>query len=504
MEAKVIVTAGTTPNLQSEMEQATARANTAADNANTAAENANLAVDRITNLESPYVENMASYGVEWRTDQSAPKVTRIGSAYLHKTLPIQSRIRGCLLDDNGQVVKYLNPLDWTHEVRDGSQGQVMVELPMHYRKFETETLLADGAEVTVCRVKISEYPLAGYHQVPTCYVSAYEAALDRTNSGSPKLASVVNMSTAFRGGMMSSTGADWSDWDGTFRTLLGRPVTGLSLNNFRTCARRRNGNATAEWNAYTIGIHEEIYWLYLIEYANRDSQALYNAALDSNGYRQGGLGMGVTTVGGTIADGGDHDGEATEDWKTFNKSRPFVPCGHTDSLGNRTGVVEYAVHDDITGAWEDQMVPRYRGIENPFGHICKWTDGINIMIKPDTDANPTSDVYTCQDPSKFNDSNYDGYICVGQYARTKGCVKDIIFGEYGSIMPKTVGGSSTIYFCDYHYTNIPSATTLRGVLLGGSADQWTGAGLSYAESSYAPSVTFYSFGSRLCFIPAKA
>ena len=423
----------------------------------------------------PNIEDDVMYGVQWDITSSDPKVIRIGNLALHRTLPIQNRMRGCLLDDNGQVVKYLNPLDWTSEVRDGSKGQVMVELPMHYRKFET-----DG---NIRRVKISEYPLAGYHQVPLCYVSAYEAALDRTNSSTPKLASVVNMTTAFRGG------ANKSEWDGTFRTLLGRPATAISRTNFRNYARNRNGKATSEWNCYTIGVHEEIYWLYLIEYANRNSQAAYNSELDSNGYRQGGLGAGVTIL---------------DSWNTFNSYNPFVPCGHTDSLGNGTGVIEYAVQDDTTGSWKNQMVPRYRGIENPFGHIWKWTDGINVMIKPDSDSNPTSDVYICQDPSKFNDSNYNGYICVGQEARKEGYAKDIIFGEYGSIMPKEVGGGSTSFLCDYHSTNIPTSTTLLGVLFGGAAAYGETAGLACARSNYAPSAAGTNFGSRLCFIPAKA
>lgn len=474
MEAKVVVQAGTTPNLQSEMEQATARANNAAIRAETAAEN-------IEALNTPYVEEVTAYGVQWDITNSNPKVTRIGNSSLHRSLPIQNRMRGCLLDDNGKVVKYLNPLDWTSEVRDGSKGQVMVELPMHYRKFET-----DG---NIRRVKISEYPLAGYHQVPLRYVSAYEAALDRTNSSTPKLASVVNMSTAFRGGVMNSTGADWSDWDGTFRTLLGRPVTGVSLNSFRNYARNRNGAATAEWNAYTISVHEEIYWLYLIEYANRNCQAAYNAELDSNGYKQGGLGAGVTTLYG---------------WSTFNNNSPFVPCGHTDALGNRTGVVVYAVPNDETGAWKDQSVPRYRGIENPFGHINKFADGINVMIKPNDDTNPTSDIYICDDPAKFSGSGYDGYICVGQEARTTGFVKDINFGEYGSITPKTVGGGSTSYFCDNHYTNIPSSTTMRCIMFGGNAQDGSSDGLTSMSSLNNPLSAATSFCSRLCFIPAKA
>lgn len=479
MEAKIVIQGNPIPELQYEMEKATAAANEAADKANTA-------TDRILNMEAPYVENMAMYGVEWDVTKSDPKVTRIGSAYLHRTLPIHNRMRGCLLDDNGNVVKYLDPLDWTHEVRDGSQGQVMVELPMHYRKFETEG--------NIRRVKISEYPLAGYHQVPLCYVSAYEAALDRTNESTPKLASVVNMTAAFRGGVKNTAAVDnkWSEWDGTFRSQLGLPVTGISRGNFRSYARNRNGKATSEWNLYTIGVHEEIYWLYLIEYANRNSQADYNAELDSNGYRQGGLGIGVTNMGST-------------DWTNFNGFRPIVPCGHTDSLGNRTGVVKYSVQGDTTGAWKDQMVPRYRGIENPFGHLFKFADAVNVMIKPDSDVNPTSDVYICQDPSKFNDINYDGYICVGHEAREKGYSKDIIFGAYGSIIAKEIGGGSANYICDYHITvNVTTMTStkLQCVLFGARSDSAMSAGIAFTSSSFAPSETHSSIGSRLCFIPA--
>lgn len=423
----------------------------------------------------PNIEGDVMYGVEWDITSSDPKVSRIGNLALHRTLPVQNRMRGCLLDDNGKVVKYLNPLDWTSEVRDGSQGQVMVELPMHYRKFET-----DG---NIRRVKISEYPLAGYHQVPLRYVSAYEAAMDRTNSSTTKLASVVNDSVAFRGGN------DNADWDRTFRTLLGRPISNVPLNDFRIYARNRNSAATTEWNIYTIGIHEEIYWFYLIEYANRNSQAPYNSEPDINGYKQGGLGAGVTRL---------------DNWYTFNNNNPFVPCGHTDSFGNRTGVVLYNVPNDETGVWIDQSVSRYRGIENPFGHLWKWTDGINIMVKPNNDANPTSDVYICEDPAKFSGSGYDGYIRVGQEARTEGFVKDINFGEYGSIMPKTVGGDSTSYFCDYHVQNIPTTTTLRGVLLGGDVGAWSNCGLVSTYSASGPSTSLMSFGSRLCFIPSKS
>lgn len=432
----------------------------------------------------PNIESEVMYGVEWDVTSSSPAVTRIGNLSLHRSLPIHNRMKGCLLDDNGDVVKYLDPTDWTHEVRDGSQGQVMVELPEYYRKFETEG--------NKRRIKISEYPIPGYHKVKKVYCSAYEAALDRTNN---KLASVVNLSTQYRGGQNTSS------WDGTFRSLLGRPVTNVSRTNFRTYARNRKANSY-EWNCYVNFIHEEIYYLFMIEYATRNTQAAYNAALDANGFHQGGLGEGVSTVG-SANHNPDHAGDPTENWNTFNGYNPFVPCGWTDSLGNGTGQVEYSVQDDTTGAWEDQMVPRYRGIENPFGHIWKWTDGINVMIKPADDANPTSDVYVCQDPSKFNDSNYNGYTLAGQEARSEGYVKEIIFGNEGCLMPKTVGGGSSSDFCDYHYTNIPTSTTLRGVRFGGSADDGASDGFACARSDAAPSSANSYIGSRLCFIPAE-
>ena len=71
-------------------------------------------------------------------------------------------------------------------------------------------------------------------------------------------------------------------------------------------------------------------------------------------------------------------------------------------------------------------------------------------------------------------------------------------------MPSLVGGGSTQFFCDYHYTNIPTSETLRGVLFGGRATNGAAAGLAYADSSSAPSFSYTHFGSRLCFIPATA
>ncbi len=421
------------------------------------------------------------YGVEWDTNVANPACTRLGRAELHVSLPIQNRMRRCILKDDGTVNYYLHATDSTKRdngaVADltGVSGQVMVEIPEHYRKFEME-----GTKV---RCFLSEFQLPGFHFVPLCYRSAYEAAIDRTTTSAPKLASVVNASAEFRGG------ANTADWDGTYRSLLGMPGTNTSLTNYRTYARRRGtaGKNGAGWNCDTYDIQKTCYWLYVVEYANFNCQAAYNAANTSEGYKQGGLGDGVTTLNSTT-------------WSTYNSSNPFVPCGHTNSLGNRTGIVAFTMPAEY-GTLTVQ-VPSYRGLENPFGHVWSWTDGCKCRIQSDA-AGGLSEFYICTDPAKFQDSNYNDYELRGLLSRVYSYVKEMIVGEYGENMPKTCGGSSSTYFCDNFYGSTPATgEAQRGVLFGGNADIGASAGFAYAFTTYAAAYAASNVGSRLCFIPA--
>lgn len=417
-------------------------------------------------------ESTLAYGIQFDTSISSPTCTRIGNTELHKSLPVQSLMRGCLLDDDGKVVLYLPTGSWLGVDRSGASGQVMVEITQHYRKFVTNG--------TVRQVMISLYPLPGYAFVPKMYVSAYEATVQRSTL---KLSSVVNATADYRGGSNNS------DYDGTSKTFLGKPATAISLTNFRNYARNRK-SGSAEWNCYLYEAHKTLFWLFAIEYATLNSQAAFNGELTSGGLHQGGLGDGVTNINSTK-------------WSNFNGYYPFIPCGYTDSLGNGTGVVSYNMPTEYDSTILTTYVPRYRGIENPFGHIWKWVDGINIRISPNTEngGDGLSKVFVCTDPALFKSNGYDGYHHVGDEARTEGYVKEMIFGAEGDIIPSVVGGGSTTYYCDYHYTNIPDTEALRGVIFGGAAANGAYAGLGYANSNISPSGSDSDFGSRLCFLP---
>lgn len=414
------------------------------------------------------------YGIEWDTTVSNPVPTRIGKAELHAELPVQSLIRRCVLNTNGTVNYYLNANDSTKRDNgaaanlSGADGQVMVELPECYARFEM-----DG---TKRRALISTQELPGFHKWNKAYISAYEATVQRSTN---TLMSVVNMGADYRGG------GNNADWDGTYRSLLGRPATNISLTSFRSYARQ--GRST-EWNCNVYQLHKELWWFFAIEYCNFNSQAEYNAALDSNGYHQGGLGAGVTQI---------------PDWNGYNGYMPFVPCGTTNSLGNRTGVVTYnAMKADGETVHYAAPVPSYRGVENPFGHIWKWTDGCLCNIQSEA-AGGVSMFYVCDNPANFASSISANYDYRGDLPRSNGYVKEVILGEYGEIMPLSIGGGSTTYFCDNFYTDIPgSGSATRGVLFGGHALLDANAGFVFARTNAAPTGTNANIGSRLCFIPA--
>lgn len=404
----------------------------------------------------------AAYGI--KINISTGVVTRIGNGTLHRSLPIQNRMKGCLLSDAGAVNSYLPALDWTGADRTGASGQVMVEVPLHYFK-----CWVDGGYAYIL---ISEYELPGYKLIPKHYVGAYQAAY-QTSTG--KLCSVVNTTTDYRGG-------NGTDWDGTYRSLLGMPRTYMYRYDYKDAARLRS--ATTEWNAWMYNSYVALMWLMCIEYGTLNLQLPVNALLDSNGYKQGGLGAGVSNLNGTA-------------WNTYNSYNPFITCGYSDSLGNRSGEVAFEMpseYGELT-----TYVNRYRGVELPFGHIWQWLDGINIEIKTDADGG-TSKVYVCENPANLSDSAYTNYEYRGLEARTIGYAKEVLLGSNGDIVASVVGAGEMSYYCDYHYTNT-ATSELKGALVGGAAGNGSGCGPFYVRSYYAPSDRSANFGSRLCFIP---
>lgn len=409
----------------------------------------------------PDIEERYAYGVEWDMASSSPDGKRVGNMQLHRELPVQSGMRGVVLDNNGGVYYYHEPTAWKMTFASKDYAS-MVEIPDHwYRIYITGTKF---------KMMLSSIPLPGYKHISKFYIGSSEAQMLRSLG---LLMSDKTNSTDTRGG------DNTAEWDGTYRSLLGRPVTNLTRDQFRQAARKRGSG----WEMYTYNAHKILFWLFAVEYATLDSQKPFNAQKDANGFAQGGLGPGPTQM---------------TDWTNFNKINPLIPCGYTNEFGNGSGEKAYVVKNASGGTHATLMANRYRGIENPFGHIWKYTDGANIQVT--TGDAGLSILWTTDDPSNFSDTSYTGYNKKGNICRTNGYAKKMLLGEDGDIVATEIGGSSSTYWCDYYYTNT-SANRMQVVLVGGSAGDGSAAGLADVHTSHAPSDASRNFGSRLCFFP---
>jgi hypothetical protein len=417
------------------------------------------------------------YGVEWDYSNPNPECRRIGNLTMHASLPIHNQMKGCLLLDNGTVNYYLKPDDWTKKADGtasnltGADGQVMVEVPDTWWYFDNYLTWWQN-------VKVSPVAINGWYFVPRFYVSAYEAAIQRSTS---KLASVVNTDADYRGGNNTSA------WDGTARTQLGYAVSNLSRPTFRTCARNR-GNGY-KWNMYGYTQNKVIFWLAVIEFANRNNQANIDNTLTPEGYRKGGLGAGLTTVNST-------------EWTNFNSYYALCPCGYTNSLGNGSGEMSFTKNDfPSAGLSRTWVVNRYRGIEVPFGSLYKNTDGIIVEVQSVAAGGKTR-AYVIDDPQFWNDDSVLNFENRGELARASGYINKMLIGPKGDPLPLEVLGASTTYWCDYGETNIPgSGLALRTLYVGGYAYYGAYCGFGYSYSSSAPSSALAYSGSRLCFLP---
>lgn len=424
---------------------------------------------QVTELSSNV--DLYSYGVEWDITVSSPILTRIGNPLLHKSLPIQSAYRGCVAN-NGVVNYYLYPDDWAYKedgstpsMLDGTDGTVRVHTPKFYGKSGSN---GNKRWVRISLVKLDD----SWVEIPELLIDAYRNTVDNTVSATPKAVSVVNTTEAFRGGGNRAQFDEYLttelDTKDAFRSDLGKPRTNVSRANMRTYAT----NAGSELLCYEY-YKWIFYWNYVIEYANFNSQAAYNAELTSDGYRQGGLGPGVT----------DWSNSATS-WSGYNGTYPITPCGYCNDIGNFTGIKDLvipectATNETDTVATKTFKVPRWRGFDNPFGDI--WTNLDGVVIQR-TAANEISSVYTTTNKEEFTDVIGSKTIA-GYEVAQDGYIKEFDLGETAEIIPSScTGASATTYICDYHSCNATS-TELRTLLVGGSAGYGGVAGLGYFNS----------------------
>ena len=418
----------------------------------------NFVLGNIKTLDAP-----DWYGVSWSETSSNPDCIRIGNMDMHRTLPIQSMMKGYLYFKDGNPLYRMLKLNdsWTKCENYSAGGwrdvdtllednniNVMIKIPEFW-------WIDDYTESTETHnLKICPHAKPGWHHHKEAYVSAYEGYIDGNyyRSSKNKIPSV------------------------NFTRSAVRPKA------------RANGLGNS-WNIYTYNEHRAICHLFLVEYATRNSQKAVNTALTVEGFRQGGLGSGCTT--GTVTING-----AT----TYS----FIPTGSSDSLGSGSGEVTVTIQQtDSSGSntkTTTRKCNRYRGIENPFGHVWKHTDDVISVYISDYGARFW---YKCDSPDHFgdsisNDNSY--YKNIAANAVVTGYKTKIVTTSTCDFFALSCNnGSETTYWCDYNWDNTDGS--LHCLLIGGYSADGGGAGLFYLHSADGVGLSTASIGSRLTYLP---
>lgn len=400
------------------------------------------------------------YGVKWSETSSNPDCTRIGNMEMHRTLPIQSMMKPFAFQTQPLYKDQFVPMKENFSeamyghVNNGEAGQVastvnvMIKIP----EFWYVDDYTPGTKTH--NLKICPHAKPGWYHHKEAYVSAYEA-FNFDNKGR-----LVSM-----------------------RSVV--PTVNFNRTNGRTWARANGFDGEAKWNLYTYEEHRAICHLFLVEYATRNSQKAVNTELTPEGFRQGGLGSGCTTGTATI--------NGAQTWS-------FIPTGSSDSLGSGSGEVTVTIQQtDQSGSNTSTITRkcnRYRGIENPFGHIWKHTD--DVISKYEA---PYRTWYKSVKPDQFATNKNNSYkpLCSVDNVNTgyKTEIKATPACDFFSM--SVSGGSETTYWCDYNWDN--TDTSEHCLLIGGASDHGGRAGLFALASYHGVGISSAYIGSRLTYLP---
>ena len=412
----------------------------------------------IITIEGDQLEDW--YGVSWSETSSNPDCTRIGNMDMHRSLPIQSMMKPFAFQTSPLYKEQFVPMKENFSeamyghVNNVEAGQVastvniMIKIPEFW-------YVDDYVPSTKTHnLKICPHAKPGWYHHKEAYVSAYEA-FNFDNKGR-----LISM-----------------------RSVV--PTVNFNRTNGRTWARANGFDGEAKWNLYTYEEHRAICHLFLVEYATRNSQKAVNTELTPEGFRQGGLGSGCTTGTATI------NGAIT--WS-------FIPTGSSDSLGSGSGEVTVTIQQTDSSGSNTSTITRkcnrYRGIENPFGHIWKHID--DVISKYET---PYRTWYKSVKPDQFATSKNNSYkplcsvdsIVTGYKTEIKATPNCDFFAE------ACTNGSETTYWCDYNWDN--TDTSEHCLLIGGYSDSGGAAGLFSLHSNGGVGNSYANIGSRLTYLP---
>lgn len=181
------------------------------------------------------------------------------------------------------------------------------------------------------------------------------------------------------------------------------------------------------------------------------------------------------------------------DWGSQEKiNRGIV----NDSSVHKTGETDAMVYHTgrAAGGLINTAAVQYRWIENPWGNVFEWIDGINVNNRVS---------YICTEPESYADDTTSNYTSSGITLPNSGWIKGLGFSSVfpWALLPDTTGGgSATTYIPDY----INSSAGWSVVDVSGCYTNASIAGLFFFDASQSSGISSQYIGARLQFREVKS
>ena len=380
--------------------------------------------------------------------------------------------RRCCVSNDGTINAYYGEQDY---VEDGSNGQVMVYQPKFYYcmvplKLEKQAS-GLGYHIRKANYYVTANPHPGFKLHPLFYdangnevdyvlLSAYEGSMYDVSESAYVNDGVDSISYASGDLLCSVSGK---------KPISGKLTSIGTRKNFEDMAQTRG----TSWHLDTIQSVSANQLLMMIELGTLNVQSA--------------VGRGVVTA----SDNGKYNCASL--------------TGATASLGNATGMASTTIGEsagtETTETTNGKLSVSYRGVENPWGNIWKYINGINLWGNGSMNG---GQAYICSDftfsdsdrtqhyqPSGFTVSNSNGYASAFGYGDE----------AYDWLMiPSECTGSSIEPVGDQSYFK-PDLNEFNIARLGGSWNSNTNGGAYCWGFLYASGFRYYFLGGRLLYVP---
>ena len=407
------------------------------------------------------------YGISWDAGYDADSYTRLGtladssaSATIPDVyLPIQAAMERWVIDNAGNELYQLDPTDSDKKITgetislDGTNGQVVVRIPKFYYYFHYD------ATDSIFTWKISQDSLAGFVAHPAFfkdsvwvdyrYIGAYEASMYDYSASGMCDSAIIHTGIA---DIANDTLCSIACGDSIY----------AKVREQRTEYRAMAANRGSGWRLMTYYDQSMVQLLYLVEYANFNSQSK--------------IGNGRTALSGLSWVANSYIGK----------------CGMSDGDGNFT--------ENVSPGTFATSYMTYRGIENLYGNVWKMLDGIAWDASANDEVTPIP-VWVSNHVDYFHDNSSTGMILlknITNLGATDAGYQYYLENISSGFLPSAVGGSSSTRQGDYYWQYPDNGGGWRLVMVSGRANYGVLAGAFTLDVGNGFAYVYVFLSARLC------